>query len=66
MTGLLSSFDILSGTYYEKRLGKMETLYDVYGTDILQTVEKKMVIIFLLCIVLLIFSHNQTSFQQSK
>ena len=44
----------------------METLYDVYGTDILQTVKKKMVIIFLLCIVLLIFSHNQTSFQQSK
>ena len=41
LIGLLSSFDILSDTYYEKRLGKIETHYDVYGTDILQTVKEK-------------------------
>ena len=38
--GLLSAFDILSGTDYEKRLGKIEALYDLYGTVILQTVKE--------------------------
>ena len=40
LIGLFSAFDVLSGADYEKMLDEIKTLYDVYGTVILQTVKE--------------------------